>query len=175
MSPTPDVSELQQQLSRLNAAMLAGEQRMQRMERRHRAVFSLLLGLATLGLYVGVAGPGGQAALAGDAGGLSAVEHDAVAAVARVRADFNGDIEAMRADLARTDDAAKDAGRMIAVLLHDIKGALEAVPAMASNMQSMSRDMAVMTANVHQMNHKMSVITGSIDTTMGRMGRMMPW
>ncbi len=61
-----------------------------------------------------------------------------------------------------------DMGAMIMLMLHDMKVALELVPQMASDMRSMS-----MVAQ--EMNHKMTVITFNVDSTMGRMGRSMPW
>ena len=64
--------------------------------------------------------------------------------------------------------AQPDMGAMIMLMLHDMKIALELVPQMASDMRSMS-------IVAHEMNHKMSVITSNMDSTMGRMGRSMPW
>ncbi|MCP5141645.1 MAG: hypothetical protein H6980_04750 [Gammaproteobacteria bacterium] len=181
MSTHTELSALNDQLKTLTASVLASEQRMQRMERRNRFVFSGMLGALGLSVYLGVSGLGVSPALAENAveRDIHAVEQDAKADVAKARADFNALMENMRHDLTAAEkagaNAEANAGKLIAVLLHDIKATLEAVPAMASNMETMSRDMTVMTANVAQMNGKLTVMTGSINSTMGRMGRMMPW
>jgi hypothetical protein len=69
---------------------------------------------------------------------------------------------------AKSDMSLPDMGAMIMLMLHDMKVALELVPQMANDMRTMS-----MVAQ--DMNHKMTVITSNMDSTMGRMGRNMPW
>jgi len=49
-----------------------------------------------------------------------------------------------------------------------MKVALQLVPQMANDMRTMS-----MVAQ--EMDRKMTIITANVDSTMGRMGRSMPW
>ncbi len=61
-----------------------------------------------------------------------------------------------------------DMGAIIAVVLNDMKVALELVPQMAHDMHTMS-------VVAQEMDRKMTIITANVDSTMGRMGRTMPW
>ena len=61
-----------------------------------------------------------------------------------------------------------DMGAIIAVVLNDMKVALELVPQMANDMRTMS-------IVAQEMDRKMTIITANVDSTMGRMGRTMPW
>lgn len=71
-----------------------------------------------------------------------------------------------------------DAGAAIALFLSDMAKAMEAVPKMQDEMQTMNTKMNAlpfMANEVGGINAKMSVMTANMDATMGRMGRMMPW
>lgn len=105
---------------------------------------------------------------------VSATTHRVAQDVMKERAAFTSRMESIRADLNKADNIGEHAGATIAVLLHDIKAMLEAMPGMAQNMAVMTHDVNRMTFHVNRMDHKMGVITGGIDSTMGRMGRMMP-
>ena len=90
------------------------------------------------------------------------------------------------------DSPAFEPARAVAVILHDMKEMLEAVPRMAEDTRRMSTDMHQMMTDMHQMNQKISavpvmaaemqsmnvkigIMAHGVDSTMGRAGRMMPW
>ena len=77
------------------------------------------------------------------------------------------------------------AGAVVALMLSNMANSMEAVPKMHEQMQvmnSLMNAMPVVATEMHQLNANMSVITANMgvmthnmDSTMGRMGRSMPW
>ncbi len=71
-----------------------------------------------------------------------------------------------------------DAGATIALFLGDMARAMESVPKMQAEMQTMNVKMNAlpfMANEVAGMNAKMGLMAADMDSTMGRAGRMMPW
>ena len=76
-------------------------------------------------------------------------------------------------------------GAVVALMLYEIGHSMESVPEMNEQMQvmnSLMKAMPVMATEMQRMNANMSVITANMgvmtqnmDSTMGRMGRSMPW
>jgi hypothetical protein len=76
-------------------------------------------------------------------------------------------------------------GAVVALILRDMANSMEAVPGMYEQMQvmnSLMNSMPVVATEMQRMNAQMSVITANMgvmtqnmDSTMGRMGRSMPW
>ena len=70
------------------------------------------------------------------------------------------------------------AGAVVALMLYRMAHSMDTMPSMEQQMRTMSGQMGALpaiVAELNQMNAKMSVITASMDSTMGRAGRMMPW
>lgn len=101
------------------------------------------------------------------------------------RADFEGRMKALKGRLAGLEADAMEPGHAIAVILHDLKQTLEVMPRIGADMDRIATTMdqmnvkmngvPVMAGAMQQMNHKMGIMTYGVDSTMGRMGRMMPW
>lgn len=105
---------------------------------------------------------------------------------------FRDRIEALRHHAGQTALEALDPGHALAVILMDVhdvmqetRGMLAVMPQMgedlrfiAGTMESMDRKMTgvpVMADEMRRLNANIDVMTTSIDSTMGRMGRMMPY
>jgi hypothetical protein len=70
------------------------------------------------------------------------------------------------------------AGAVVALMLYRMSHSMDTMPSMEQQMRSMSVQMGALpaiVAELNQINAKMTVITGTLDSTMGRAGRMMPW
>jgi len=70
------------------------------------------------------------------------------------------------------------AGAVVALMLFKMAQSMSTMPSMEQQMRTMSGQMGALpaiVAELAQINAKMSVITASMDSTMGRAGRMMPW
>ena len=70
------------------------------------------------------------------------------------------------------------AGAVIAMMLFKMGQSMSTMPSMDQQMRTMSGQMGslpAIVAELAQINAKMAVITASMDSTMGRAGRMMPW
>lgn len=101
------------------------------------------------------------------------------------RTAFDGRMEALREKLAGMEATALEPGHAVSVILHDIKAMLEVMPRMGEDMNRIAATMdqmnvkmngvPVMAREMQQMNFKMGVMSYGVDSTMGRMGRMMPW
>jgi hypothetical protein len=71
-----------------------------------------------------------------------------------------------------------NAGAAAARFLSEMPNDMSAVPSMHQEMQAMKARMAAvpaMVAETQAINAKLAVITGTMDSTMGRAGRMLPW
>jgi hypothetical protein len=71
-----------------------------------------------------------------------------------------------------------DPASMVAVMLGRMAKSVEAVPEIRAEIQVMNAKMntlPVMTGEIQGMNAKMGVMAAGMDSTMGRVGRMMPW
>lgn len=102
------------------------------------------------------------------------VQHDEE----KLKESFEARMLGMKKRLAEAKAESVDTAHMVAVILHDMKKALEAMPAMAEDMHQMNAKMSAvpaMAAEMHDMNMKMGIMAHGVDTTMGRMGRMVPW
>jgi hypothetical protein len=70
------------------------------------------------------------------------------------------------------------AGAVVAIMLFRMAQSMDTMPSMEQQMRAMSGQMGALPAIVAELNAinaKMHVITASMDSTMGRAGRMMPW
>jgi hypothetical protein len=70
------------------------------------------------------------------------------------------------------------AGAVVALMLFRMAQSMDTMPSMEQEMRTMSGQMGALpaiVAELNQINAKMHVITGTMDSTMGRAGRMMPW
>lgn len=70
------------------------------------------------------------------------------------------------------------AGAVVAMMLFKMAQSMSTMPSMEQQMRTMSGQMGALPAIVAELsaiNAKMHVITASMDSTMGRAGRMMPW
>ncbi len=70
------------------------------------------------------------------------------------------------------------AGAVVAMMLFRMSQNMDAMPAMEQQMRTMSGQMGALPAIVSelgQINAKLHVITATMDSTMGRAGRMLPW
>ncbi len=93
------------------------------------------------------------------------LEHKLAGSVREERQKFKSMISSVRQRVNTSE--VFEPTHAVAVILHDMKEMLEAVPHMANNMSQMTVDM-------HEMNMKMGVMAYGVDSTMGRAGRMMP-
>lgn len=70
------------------------------------------------------------------------------------------------------------AGAVVAIMLYRMAQNMSTMPAMEQQMRAMTGQMGALpaiVAELSQINAKMHVITATMDSTMGRAGRMMPW
>ena len=70
------------------------------------------------------------------------------------------------------------AGAVVAIMLFRMAQSMDTMPSMEQQMRTMSTQMSALpaiVAELNQINAKMHVITTTMDSTMGRAGRMMPW
>ena len=70
------------------------------------------------------------------------------------------------------------AGAVVAMMLFKMAQSMNTMPSMEQQMRTMSGQMGALpaiVAELAQINAKMHVITATMDSTMGRAGRMMPW
>jgi hypothetical protein len=70
------------------------------------------------------------------------------------------------------------AGAVVAMMLFRMAQSMDTMPSMEQQMRTMSGQMGALpaiVAELNQINAKMHVITATMDSTMGRAGRMMPW
>jgi len=113
--------------------------------------------------------------------------------------EFRSRVEALRAELAATDAAQMNPFHAITVVLYDLREvlqenqrALSVLPEMVEEMREMRGDIGHIAATMDSMDTKLTgvplmaeemrrlninidIMTTSIDSTMGRMGRMMPY
>jgi hypothetical protein len=70
------------------------------------------------------------------------------------------------------------AGAVVALMLYRMSQSMVTMPSMEQQTRTMSTQMGALpaiVAELNQINAKMTVITGTMDATMGRAGRMLPW
>ena len=174
---------LDQRIERLTLALDRSEQRLRRTERQLR--FFGLSAISAIALWL-FAGPYAGTPVHAE-GVIASVEHkieqDIAALEKKSEQEFRTLMGRVKQDLAAAERA--DPAHMVAVILHDMKNMLEAVPRMADDVERMANDMQqmngkmsavpAMAGEMQQMNLKMGVMTYGVDSTMGRMGRWMPW
>ena len=191
------IAELSLEIERLTLLGARSEARLRALERRRRWLPVVLLGGGLLGFLLGQFSANPQSAWA-DSGPSPAkgaehfIEAQAKAAARdltgldeKERQHFDALIEGVRRDLNRAEETTLDPARMIAVTLHDMKRLFESMPRMANDMHRMTSDMhemnqkmsavPAMATEMNVMNRQMGVMAQGVDSTMGRMGRMMPW
>lgn len=103
--------------------------------------------------------------------------------VASLPADARRKLETFEREVAWLTDYMQtweegQAGPVIAMMLFRMSQNMDAMPSMEGQMRTMSAQMGALpaiVAELNQINAKMHVITASMDSTMGRAGRMMPW
>jgi signal transduction histidine kinase len=184
---------------------LSGERRLQRLESLLRWTVALFLLTLTLALYAlsqafGATGAQAQAGWPHAAPGPLPDEAEVAETAAKPWAgDFRARIEELRERVAEAEVEALDPGHVLAVILHDMKDVLHetrqmlaVMPQMAEDMHELRGDMERIAGTMDSMDDKMTgipamaeemrhlninidIMTTSIDSTMGRMGRMMPY
>ena len=184
---------------------LSGERRLQRLERLFRWTAALFLLTLTLGLYAlsqafGAAGAQAQTGWPHAVPDPIPGEVETTEAVGKGReGDFRARIEELRERVADAEAETLDPGHALAVILHDMKDVLHetrqmlaVMPQMAEDMRDMRADMEriagtmdsmddkmtgvpIMAEEMRRLNINIDIMTTSIDSTMGRMGRMMPY
>ena len=189
----------------LGRIALSGERRLQRLERLFRWTAALFLLTLALALYAlsqafGTAGAQAQAGWPHAAPDPIPEKLETAEAVGDGReGGFRARIEGLRGRVAEAEAEALDLGHALAVILHDMKDVLHetrqmlaVMPQMADHMRDMRGDMEriadtmdsmddkmtgvpVMAEEMRRLNINIDIMTTSIDSTMGRMGRMMPY
>lgn len=94
----------------------------------------------------------------------------------RELASFEREVDWLKGYMQTWDEGM--AGAVVAIMLFRMSQSIETMPSMEQQMRGMSGQMAALpaiVAELAQINAKMHVITASMDSTMGRAGRMMPW
>jgi hypothetical protein len=193
----PMIAELSANIGRLRALAAQSEARLRRLESRRWIPGAVTGALVLLAFVAGhfsgspplvwAGNPAGalerheQPLIQKAERGIRAVESEEE----RERQRFGDVMEGVRRDINRAKDTAFEPAIAIAVILHDMKRMLEAVPRMADDMHRMTGDMhemnqkmsavPAMAAEMNLMNRQMGVMSHGVDSTMGRMGRMMPW
>lgn len=199
MSSHENAASEQRTLDQLLKVAERSEARLQALERRRHwqplLLASMLLGgylMGTLsaGSNMAVAEPSANASLAAPA--VSARTTDANHAdagptgiVRAASSDFHRVMSGVRQEVSALESGEFDSGKAIAVILHDMRELLEAMPEMASDMRAMTGDMHKMSADIgavpgmardlNVMTHRVSEMSYGVNSTLGRMGGMMPW
>lgn len=96
----------------------------------------------------------------------------------KAKEDFEAKMLGLKQRLGAVKEDAGDTGKLVAVILHDMQKALQAMPAMAQDMHEMNAKMSAvpaMAVEMQAMNARMGIMAYGVDSTMGRMGRMVPW
>jgi len=192
-------------IAELARIQLAGEHRLQRLERLFRWNLALLLSTLLLAAFA-------LSQFLGSASAQPGWPHVAPPPIPEPRVvepapqptlppaeEFRSRVEALRAELAATDAAQMNPFHAITVVLHDLREvlqesqrALAVLPEMVDEMREMRGDIGHIAATMDSMDTKLTgvplmaeemrrlninidIMTTSIDSTMGRMGRMMPY
>lgn len=150
-------------------------------EKGRRRGWLMLAGGLAFGFLLGV----GQGAPATAQGFLQRVEdrlhrgdEKLHALEMKAKEDFEARMLGLKQRLGAVKEDAADTGKLVAVILHDMQKALQAMPAMAQDMHEMNAKMSAvpaMAAEMQAMNARMGIMAYGVDSTMGRMGRMVPW
>lgn len=173
-------------IQQLNDSVASSEKRFRSLERMYRWGGLVLLSAIALIFYIGLnvadEAKAQQSIVKGIDQDAKKVTQDALRISTAERLQLAKTVEHLREDL-RKGKASPET--IIAIVLHDMKVALESMPDMAEDMDSMSKDMAqmngkmtavpVMAAEMQKMNATMAVMGAGVDSTMGRMGRIIPW
>jgi hypothetical protein len=184
---------------------VSGEHRLQRLERPFRwtaAFFLLTLVLALYALFQGLAAGPARAQLGWPHAipELAPEAAESAADAGRAGAEgFRTRIDELRVRVAAAEPDELDPTHALVVILHDIKDTLQetrqmlaVMPEMAEDLRQMRGDMERIAGTIGAMDGKMAgipvmaeemrrlsinidIMTTSIDSTMGRMGRMMPY
>jgi len=202
-------AQMQVVIKQLAGLTERSDARLQALEQRRRWQPLLVLGVLLAGYLAGLLSAGqnsaeaGQPAVQQTAEQAGAARSSATTLVQRVKGAASRDLGAMRnarrADEQRFDalmeDVRKhanmlgskgfDPARGIAVILHDMKKLLEAMPSMAEDMHAMRNDMGAMSGaistvpmmarDVNVMSQRVGEMSYGVNSTLGRMGSMMPW
>jgi hypothetical protein len=192
------IIELSRNIEHLAALAARSESRLQALEGRRRGAPGLVLGTLLLATFAAGHFTAGPPAARAESPGewighaeqatietAKAGIRDVVALEQKEQQRFHQVMEGVRQDLNRAKEKSFEPAVAVAVILHDMKRMLEAVPRMADDMHRMTADMhemnqkmsavPAMAAEMNMMNRHMGVMTQGVDSTMGRMGRMMPW
>ena len=192
-------------IAELAHIQLAGERRLQRLERLFRwnlalLLSTLLLAAFALSQFLGAASaqPGWPHVAPPPIPEPEVVE-PVKAEPGSPAEEFLTRIEALRTGIAGADAAQMNPFHAITVVLHDLREvlqesqrALNVLPEMVEEMREMRGDIGHIAATMDSMDAKMTgvplmaeemrrlninidIMTTSIDSTMGRMGRMMPY
>jgi hypothetical protein len=182
-SDASTTNPLEHQLERLAQALDRNERRLQRTERQLRLAGVLAMAAIAVLTFTLQGRPPVQASPATQNTWSTSVEKDIDSAEQTSEQAFESMMKRVKKDLASAENA--NPAHMVAVILHDMKEMLEAVPRMADDVHRMANDMQVMNDKMtavpamadqmQQMNMKMGVMAHGVDNTMGRMGRWMPW
>lgn len=187
-------NQLVESIRLLTQTVESGERRMRRMETRITRITLVLLTVFGLAGYFTFALVSTSVAVAEPQGVLQRLEHGVAeltheeaakikAREEREKQKFHHMMEQMRANMNKVGKI--EPLHSVAIILKDMKEMLEAVPRMADRMDTMNvailqmnekmSAMPTMAVDMHHMNGKMGIMSHGVDSTMGRMGRMMPW
>lgn len=193
-------------IAELARIQVAGERRLQRLEKLFRWNLALLLATLVLASFA-------LSQFLGPASAQPGWPHIAPPPIPEPRVvepappqpplppaeEFRSRVEALRAELAATDAAQMNPFHAITVVLHDLREVLKesqqslaVLPEMVNEMREMRGDIGQIAATMDSVDTKMTgvplmaeemrrlninidIMTTSIDSTMGRMGRMMPY
>lgn len=192
-------------IAELARIQIAGERRLQRLEKLFRWNVVLLLSTLALASLALSQFPGAASAQPGwpHVAPQTIPEPELAQPVptepASPAEEFVTRIEALRTGIAEGDASQMNPFHAITVVLHDLRAvlkesqqALAVLPEMVQEMRDMRGDIGHIAATMDSMDTKMSgvpmmaeemrrlnvnidIMTTSIDSTMGRMGRMMPY
>lgn len=206
MNQTPiRPSETSAAIAELARIQLAGERRLQRLERLFRWNMVLLLSTLLLAAFA-------LTQFFGAASAQPSWPHAAPEPIPEPRAaepmeaeptpptqDFRARVEALRTGVAEADPEQMNPLHAMTVVLYDLQGvldesreALAVLPEVVEELRQMRGDTGQIAATMDSLNGKMDgvpvmaeemqrlnvnidIMTTSIDSTMGRMGRMMPY
>ena len=191
------LAEMQRSISLLAQTLAQTEARHQRTIRRQRWFLLLMATLIVTGVYVGNGGAPTAFARAPTIPGaaqpaMDPQDREAMRAALKAQlpedqqrklVEFEQQVQWISQYMQTWDEG--QAGAVVALMLsrigdnmdavpemrdemHTMNGLMRSMPTIAAEMQRMNANIAVITAN-------MGVMTHNMDSTMGRMGRWMPW
>ena len=189
------LTEMHQTARQLIKTLELTETRYDRAMRRYRLIWLVIITLAVAVLYMSIGSGPAAFAQTEPQQGMSAVQPQSSidkrkALIAQLpeekrqkMEEFQQQVEWISQYMETWDEG--QAGAVVALMLSRIGDNMNAVPKMHQEMETMNslmRSMPIVAIEMQRMNANMSLITANMglmthnmDSTMGRMGRWMPW